>query len=240
MSDTLPVLLMTRPRVPAERFVAELPGGALRFRTVYTPLFGIEITGHLPHPSTAAGLIFTSANGVTAWKALGGRRDLPVFTVGKATAQVAQALGMRATSADGSADDLVAMILAMRPAAPLLHIRGTHSRGDVAQRLTRAGLPTQEAILYDQPELGLTDEAKAVLLGEAPVIAPLFSPRTAALLAKAPTKAPLLVAGISQAVVNAAAPLHICKRIVAIQPDSTGMLSAVSQLLADAGEWDKS
>ena len=236
MAKPDPILLMTRPRTQSEEFVQLLLSKGARFQVVHSPLIGIEITGPLPAWGDVQGLIFTSANGVEAWLALGGGRDLPAFTVGKATAEKARNAGISAQSADGNAEALIEMLVELRPRAPLLHVCGAHSHGDVAQRLSDQGIETRRAVLYDQPALPLTKQAKTVLAGETPVVVPLFSPRTAALFAKAPVKAPLLVAGISQAVVNAVQPLHIWKVKIAMRPESDAMLAAVVELLEVAGE----
>ncbi len=236
MAKPDPILLMTRPRAQAEEFVAQLQARDAGFQPIFAPLIGIEYAGPLPAQDDLRGLIFTSANGVAAWQALGGRVDLPAYTVGNATAQAAQGAGMTAKSADGNAESLIEMLLDQRPDVPLLHVRGQHSRGDLAARLGSDGLETREAILYQQPPLPLTGQAQDALLGETPVIAPLFSPRTAQLFAKQHIKAPLLVAGISQTVVNAAQPLHIWKVEIATRPESDAMLAAVLELLEFARE----
>ena len=230
MPDALPVLLLTRPHAASERFAARLRQDGLQFRSVISPLFTVEVTGPLPDVSRARGLIFTSANGVMAWQALGGRTDLPVLAVGPATARAAEAAGMRAQ---------IRHILAGRPAAPLVHLHGTHVRGDIAARLSAAGIPCTGAAIYDQPPCPLNAEARAALCGQVPVVAPVFSPRTGELLAKECAKAPLLVAAMSQAVVNALSPLHKRNLKVAQRPESEAMREVVSDLLnrALAGDY---
>lgn len=239
MPDALPVLLLTRPHAASERFAARLRQDGLQFRAVISPLFTVEVTGPLPDVSLARGLIFTSANGVMAWQALGGRTDLPVFAVGPATARAAEEAGMRAQDGGGSAEELTRQILADRPTAPLVHLHGTHVRGDIAARLSAAGIPCTGAAIYDQPPCPLNAEARAALYGQVPVVAPVFSPRTGELLAKECAKAPLLVAAMSQAVVNALSPLHKRKLKVAQRPESEAMREVVSDLLnrALAGDY---
>ena len=231
-----PVLLMTRPRGQAEQFVADLRASGAEVEVVYAPLLDIALTGPLPAQDRWAGLIFTSVHGVRAWVALGGRTDIPAFAVGERTARAARDAGLRVTSADGNADTLISLLLDRNPRTPLLHVRGTHSRGDVARRLKQAGLPAQEAIVYDQREQDQPAKAISVLSGDRPVVAPLFSPRTAALFGKLPIKAPLLVAGMSEAVVNALGPVHIWKLEIASRPDSQAMQAAVRELLEAARE----
>ncbi|WP_417206046.1 uroporphyrinogen-III synthase [Antarctobacter sp.] len=234
MPGPLPVLLLTRPEPASRRFAEELRALGRQFDPVISPLFRVDVTGPLPDASAVRGLIFTSANGVEAWQALGGRRDLPAFTVGAATARAAEAAGMRAHSADGSADDLVAMLLTHETPAPLLHLHGRHTRGDVAQRLSQAGVSCNSAVIYDQPAQPLTEQARAALLGTVPVVVPVFSPRTGKLLAQERAQAPLLVAAMSEAVVNALRPLHKRDLKVAERPESEAMREVVSDLLKRA------
>lgn len=234
MAERLPLLLLTRPRAASERFARVLESEGLRFRAVISPLMTIEVAGPLPAARQAKGLIFTSANGVSAWLTLGGRRDLPVYAVGSATARAAHAAGMTALSAEGAADDLFGWLLARRPATPLLYLHGKHVRMDLADRLSRAGMPCTGQAIYDQPEQELTAEARDALAGTDPVVVPVFSPRTGVLLAQEQANAPLLVAAMSEAVANALEPLHKRKLIVARRPESEEMQKAVAGLLAQA------
>jgi uroporphyrinogen-III synthase len=66
------------------------------------------------------------------------------------------------------------------------------------------------------------------------VIIPLFSPRSAAILADfGPFAAPLLLAAISPAVAEKAAILAPTQLQVADSPDAAGMLAAIARLIAD-------
>ncbi|CUH79498.1 uroporphyrinogen-III synthase [Tropicibacter naphthalenivorans] len=237
MTNRLPVLLLTRPEASSRRVVQALQAQGCQFRPVISPLIGITVTGPLHDMTDTRGVIFTSANGVQAYVRLGGPVDLPAYTVGKATALAATEAGMRARSADGNAEDLIAWLTDIRPDAPLLHLRGTHSRGDVAGRLTAAGIPTRTAIVYDQPELPPTPEAQEAFGGNIPIVAPVYSPRTGLLLSNMSIKAPLLVAAMSEAVVKAVSGLHITELKVAARPESSALLPLVAQLLDVAGQY---
>lgn len=234
MQGPEPVLLMTRPRAQAERFVAQLQELGTRCQVIYSPLMEIRFIGALPDLPDLRGVLFTSANGVAAWQAAGGRSDLPAYCVGEKTAQAARAAGHPAQSAGGNAESLLQMLLGTQPDGPLLHIRGTHGTGDLARRLSAHGLPCHKAILYDQPARPLNAAAQRALKGSDPVVAPVFSPRTARLLAQNMVKAPLLVAGISQAVAKALAPLHICDLRIAPRPESCAMQQLTLDLLRSA------
>ncbi|MGH1412535.1 MAG: uroporphyrinogen-III synthase [Pelagimonas sp.] len=229
MRDAKPILLMTRPTARSEAFLAQLPDRSA-FTAIMSPAMGIEFMGDLPDMTRFKGVIFTSVNGVTAYARQNGP-CLQAFAVGGATALAAQDAGLAVQSADGNADDLVNLLTEQQNPGPFLHVRGTHSTGDVAKRLTDAGIVTIEAILYDQPKLPLSSQACDALIGEIPVIAPVFSPRTAALLAKNRIKAPLLVAAMSEAVVKPLLGLHITELKIAARPESIHMANLVTDLL---------
>ena len=240
MTTRLPVLLLTRPEVASRDFAAALqaegPGG---FVTVVSPLIGIALRGPLPDMTGVRGVIFTSANGVEAYAALGGTAGLPCFTVGQATADAARDLGFDPRVAGGDAEALVAFVRAAAPEAPVLHLRGAHSRGAVAERLSSAGTETHEAVIYDQPLGDLTAEAQAALAGSVPVVLPLFSPRTAARFAELAAglksfRAPLLVAAMSGAVAGALGSVGAERVLVAARPTGREMRKVVAMLMDEA------
>lgn len=198
-----PILVMTRPTAEARRFVADCEkalGG--RITVVFAPVMDIRPVAATVDAACYAGFILTSANGAQNAPELAGK---PVYCVGEKTAAAARARGARIALVAKDADDLVARTIAAPPPAPLLHLRGEHARGQVAERLTRAGIRTEEAIVYAQAEVSLTAEAKAAIMGDEPVVLPIFSPRSAHLAGAAvdrPGKA-LHVIVISQAVAQA-------------------------------------
>jgi uroporphyrinogen-III synthase len=129
---------------------------------------------------------------------------------------------------------LVSRVLAERPKGPLLHLRGQHARGDVAARLTAGGVGTVERVVYDQRARPLSEEAGAVLGGAAPVVAPVFSPRSAALLAQVGrVVAPLAIAAISPAAAEAARPLGALRTVIADHPDGAAMIALTCRLLEE-------
>ena len=171
-----PVLLMTRPREGAERFVAMLPSEARgRVDICHAPLIEIESLPVSLELEGVKGVIFTSSNAVESVEA----HDLPAFCIGEATTKKAAVAGWNARQAGQDADSLVADLCRSQPESPLLHLRGRHTRGNIAERLSQCSLPTQEVIVYNQKLLPLGDEAIRLLKGGRPVIAPVFSPRVA-------------------------------------------------------------
>lgn len=175
-------------------------------------------------------MIFTSETGVEAAVAGGWSLPRTAYCVGDRTAQAAQAAGFAARSAGGDATALVALLTGERPPGRLLHLRGAEARGDVAATLTAAGIPTDEAVVYDQKEQPLTDAARALLCGDAPVIVPLFSPRSARLfVAAGDWRAPLWIAALSPTVADEIGG-NAARMAVAGHPDVAHLLDAIDSL----------
>lgn len=224
-----PTVLLTRPAAQSASFAQSLQARVEGLRVVVSPLMvTVFHTVTLPK-EPLQGVILTSQTGAEAAGRL--RTQLPdlAYCVGDRTAQVAREAGFRVQSAQGDAEALLALILREKPQA-LIHLRGREARGDLAQRLSAAGVFTQERVVYAQDAQPLSDDAVAVLSGKAPVLVPLFSPRSAEILGAAwqglATHAPLVVVAISQAVAEAAA---FCptKPVLAAHPDAPSMLDAV-------------
>ena len=180
-------------------------------------------------------MIFTSANGVNAAAALGVDRDLPAWCVGPVTTRTAQSAGWAAQMVGATAEELVAGLLRIRPRSPLLHLRGEHSRGHIAERLTGSGLTTHAQPIYQQHLLPLSDEASIAAEGDQPVIVPLFSPRSARHFAEVWTgSAPLWLAAISEATADPLYSLGFETLKIAAEPNPDKMQKAVKKLVKRA------
>lgn len=221
-------LLLTRPKEQSARFAdavaARLPGVPV----VISPVLEIVPRDGPVSTEGIAAFILTSENGARTLAARADVAGRTAYCVGDRTAQAARAAGMDAVSAGGAAEDLVALIRARRPLGRLLFARGAESRGAVAERLAEAGLPVESVVLYDQRPRPLTPEAAALLAGAAPVIAPVFSPRSAALLSRAEIRAPLILVALSEAVARAwdgPAPQRVA---VAAHPDAASILDSIA------------
>lgn len=231
MTDTGPTLLLTRPLAASEKLVQQLGARGVDLPAVISPTMEV-----VPVPFDAGvvdtdDLVFTSANAV---KAVAGRMDLRgrrAWVVGPRTGEAARDAGMETVSAEGDANDLVALIGKARPGR-LVHLHGVHTRGDVAARLTAAGVPTVSLVVYDQRPLPLSAEAIALLSGEAPVLVPLYSPRSARLLGQASGQiaAPCTIVAISRA--TAGAWPHEGKVIVCAAPNGQAMIDAIADAAA--------
>ncbi|WP_254443474.1 uroporphyrinogen-III synthase [Ruegeria atlantica] len=229
-------LLMTRPRAASERFVAQLSTRTRsRVKVIYSPILEIKPLPISVDTEGVRGLIFTSANGVNAAISKGLPRDIPAFCVGPATTGTAKGAGWNAQMVGATAEELVAYLIKHRPDSPLLHLRGEHSRGNVAARLTESGLTVREQAVYQQHLLPLTPEAVAAARGKAAVVAPLFSPRTARHFAEVwGGTAPLWLVAISEATANSLYSLDYVRLQIAKEPTPKKMRKAVKKLVKHA------
>lgn len=227
--------LLTRPAAASARFATALrqafgDGIDVVISPLMAPAF---MTPPLPKGPFDA-VILTSETGAEAARRISAERGgVPVtaYCVGDRTAQVAAEAGFVPISAGGDADALVALIRATAPDARLLHLRGADSRGDVAEKLCSGGTETQEAVVYAQIPCPLVPAAARLLAAAQPVIVPLFSPRSADLLAgTGPIRAPLWIAALSPAVAARATALHPERLEIAAHPEAEALLRAVECL----------
>ena len=192
-------VLVTRPREDAISLVAALEQRGCPARLC--PLLEIVPLPEKKAPLNLAGvqaLAVTSANGLRAFTRRSDRRDLPVFTVGHATARSAQEAGFtRVYSAGGDVSDLARIIVSrLKPdQGILLHPASTKVAGDLKGALKRAGFQLRRATLYQaHPAKRLPPDVRAAFLaGEIKFVA-LYSPRTGGTFTKLVRQA-----GISEA-----------------------------------------
>lgn len=174
--------LVTRPREDSEATAREL--AARGISAMIEPLLDIvPADDAVVETEGAQGILVTSANGIRALARLHAGRDLPVWTVGDASAREARALGFtRVESADGDVEGLAALVAAKvdAKAGALLHAAGSVNAGDLSGRLTGLGYEVRRLVLYRAETAtalssALTEELAAGGLD----LALFFSPRTA-------------------------------------------------------------
>ncbi|KIX16784.1 MULTISPECIES: uroporphyrinogen-III synthase [Paracoccus] len=210
-----PILLMTRPGDDSERTAARIGADV-----IVAPILQIVPVDHDGAAlARAPGLVFTSAHAVAS---AGPGRGRPAICVGERTGQVARDAGFAVIQGAGTADSLAPLIAASP--VPLVHPHGRH----LAQRLAVPGV-----VVYDQRPQPLTARARAALMGVRPVVVPVYSPRSARLLAgmAAGARAPLWVVAISDAAA-AAWTAPAARRVVADQPSGRAMDAAIRAMLA--------
>lgn len=213
-TDAVPRLLLTRPEADSRRFAALLPG----YRALISPILRID---PVPHDSErlrmAEGLVFTSAHAVPA---AGPGRGRLALCVGGRTAEIARVAGFDIREGDGFAEGLLPLIA--EASGPLIHPHGRH----LARKL-----PVEGMVVYDQIAIPLNADAQALLAEDQPVILPLFSPRSAALLSAATrgAAAPLWVVAISPAAM-ACWQAPAARQIVSDAPSAQAMSVAIRRL----------
>lgn len=234
------VVILTRPAEQGARFARDLAARAPDLRQIVSPLMAPEfLPFDLPDRPVSA-LILTSVTAVQALQRNGGALPARAYCVGARTAAEAQALGLEAQSADGDAEALVRLILSDAPPPPLLHLHGAETRGEIAQRLNSAGLETFSQVIYCQKPQPLADPAIAALRGAEPVFLPVFSPRTAQILADELDRigaiAPLRFAAISEATAAPLRRFESARLDIAAAPQADAMLAALARLIAAEAE----
>ncbi len=226
MPKETPVVLLSRPAEQSTSFAQRLG----EVEIVISPV--IRIVERNPELDLDGFdlLIFASQNALLAARRYGlqGRQ---AFCVGKRTTAMARSLGLDAEMLGQDADALVAAARRRETGRRALFLRGVHSRGQIAHRLRAAGFDVEETILYEQEPLSLNRRARALLCGENPVILPLFSPRSAALMGREAMRlgatAALTLIGMSPAVLHAwQGPEPRIARIAA-RPDADAMADEV-------------
>ena len=145
-------VLVTRPGPDGERTAATLR--ARGATVLVAPLLRVEFIEHAEFGAGPwGGVALTSANAARAVKhhpRLAELLALPVFTVGRRTAEAARATGFSAvTSADGDLRDLVRIIGAwQRDAQPVLYLAGEDRADDLAAEVAGYGITVETVVVY--------------------------------------------------------------------------------------------
>lgn len=219
----MPVLILTRPRDAALRLLRAVERALGRdVAAVIAPVLRIDDLDPGPVPIDAEPVL-TSEHGARAAARLGYRGR--VWCVGARTAKVAQHLGLDPISANADGQALIRLIETMRPAHPLIHVRGEDMAVDMARALRKAGFEASDCVAYRACAQPLSTAAREVLDRGDPVVIPVFSPRSARVLRDqiTPDRPATRWVAISA---NAADPLPPPVRIAA-HPDMEAMVAAI-------------
>lgn len=228
MPDPKPILLMTRPEEASRRFVGSLSAEVRAGLEVVTaPLFRVITDATQPDISRYDGVVFSSSNAVRATHPQPGKA---AYCVGAQTTALARAAGWQAQCMGQTAADLIASLPQIQPDLPLLHLRGEHSRGNIAQNLCSADLRCDEYVIYHTQTLPLTAEIRQ-RVSQIPTIAPVFSPRSAALFRdKFKGKETLYLVALSKAVAAELSDVAHQQLDVAPAPDAASVKALVEAL----------
>lgn len=145
-------LLLTRPEPDAQRTAAALR--AQGHDVIIAPLLRIApVTDAQIGAGPWAAILITSANAAHAIMAharVAPLRTLPVFAVGRRSADAMAAAGFAdVTSAGGNVSDLARLAAArLQPAARLLYLAGEDRAGDLAGELRDHGFAVATAVIY--------------------------------------------------------------------------------------------
>jgi uroporphyrinogen-III synthase len=232
---TKPTLLMIRPRLQSEQFLADLTATTGKsFDAIVSPVMGLETLPLEQNLHNAQFLLFTSSNGVNAFAEQSADRGTPALCVGQNTAQKAQNHGFRTQCADGTADDLLALTLSLaKPSGgPIYYISGTRTAQDLSVSLTAVGYTASRVIVYRQFQTPLSFAAKTCLQTK-PTIIPVFSQKSADYLGLEINNLSLfntLFVCISPTVASVFSS-STCKVVSAAEPTRSAMLAAVSSTI---------
>ena len=230
-----PVILLTRPAAQSARFaralLAQFPDLSVVISPLLVPRF---LSPQVPDRNWTA-LILASETAVEAAQRIaaeGTKLPARAFCVGNQTASAAGAAGFDPMSADGDTTALLTLITEHSPRGPLLHLHGREVRGDLAEGLEKAGIMAVSLIAYAQDLHPLSAEAEALLQSPGPVLAPVFSPRSADALAqecrRINARAPMTIIAISPA---AATAFGMGDTTSAAHPDAASMIAAIASRL---------
>jgi uroporphyrinogen-III synthase len=232
----LAILVLTRPEEASRRFLAAVEERlSQRVAHILSPAIEIESVAHGPLPDGVVSVILTSEQAALRARNTGARTGMKAWCVGDRTAEVARREGFEAVSVGGDVEALIAAILKARPDAPLAHIRGEQTTGDVSARLTKAGILTHDLVVYRQKDCTLSPEIFEALAGGETLVVPLFSPRSAeAFLRQVEPTDPLRIVAMSQAVADKAAVCGARDILLAERPDLEAMALATCRRISMA------
>lgn len=226
-------ILLTRPRAQSETFAEALRAAIPPDVTILvSPILEIRTLQITSPESRPDFLVLTSAHAAQAISRSSGLAGCRAYCVGGATAEAARSAGADAIAAGGTARELIDRIRSDRPEGQGLYLRGRHVSVDLAAELEKSGIKVGSSVVYEQLPAELNADARRVLDGASRVVLPVFSARSARLLAAATkeVRAILAVVAISSQVAAEWPDSRQIAGIAAI-PDASAMVSAVSASL---------
>lgn len=237
-------MLVTRPDPDASETAARLE--ALGIEPVVAPLLVCELLpAELPAPSGLAAIAFSSANALRALDASGEieqYRQLPAYTVGDKTADLAEELGfVMVTSASGALSDLVDLLAHAPIAGPIFYPHGREISADLARSLAPFGREVIAVPVYAMNPLSHLHPTVADELKAGTVAAALFYSRRTAetfvrltdgVIGRAQRSA-LGVLCISETVAEPLVDAHFVRVGLAERPDEEAMMGLALSFARD-------
>lgn len=226
-----PVLLVTRPVETAKNFAKAVSDQLeISIPIIFSPALEI-VPASIPEVGPIDHLIATSTNGLRQASRLNVSVRHTTWCVGRKTTEFANALGLNARFAGENVEELLVLLSKESPKGTMVHLSGTHVRGDIAGELEKMGMNARRIIAYDQKLNSPTNEAINALSGKFPVVWPVFSPRSASHLRATVITAPMQVIAISAVVKGEVLRFANVEVAVATQPDEIRMVDATVRVL---------
>ena len=179
------ILLLTRPLDGNERFCLKIKHLLYKCEILDSPIQKIEFLPGLSKVNKNAVLIFTSLNGLRAAE----KHNLTnnrCFVVGKNTKKIAVSFGYEVLGFSKDQENLLKLIKSKKPTESMVHIRGKHTVGNLCDALKRNQFSCLDIIGYNQEPLKIKKQNLQKIHSGRPVILPIFSSRSAALLQSNP------------------------------------------------------
>ena len=231
-------LLLTRPKQDSELLAERL--AKMGHVTLIEPLLTLRFLANQPINFTdVQAILLTSANAVRALQPQKINIQLPVFAVGKMTAEAAKSLGfVNVTNASGNVNDLVRSIRnKLRPElGQIVHIAAASVAGDLIGQLKTAGYKVRKITIYETiPTRNFRTKTRDALSTNSLDGVLLYSPRSArtfvdilrrenlSLISKK-----LNLYALSEAIADAASNLVWQKCFVASEPNENALLQLLS------------
>ncbi|QMU59301.1 MAG: hypothetical protein GKR98_14565 [Boseongicola sp.] len=229
MTTGTATLLLTRPLAQSEEFLASCEGElGVRVPVVISPILRISDVGEIPNLESYQTIIVTSGNAVARLGREGILAGRNVACVGEKTAQAARDHGATARALGADVEAFIAASQSLE--GRCLYLRGRHVSVDLVERLAEIGINCDEVAIYDQIAQPISKAASVILSGDVPIVAPIFSRRSAQLLAAhCQDRKGLSVLAVSDAVAKEWTGSG--RVIVADEPTSEAMCAATIALL---------
>jgi len=232
-------VLITRPREDAEETAHLLEERGIKVATE-SMLAIVPVAAPDVSLEDVQAILFTSANGVRALAAIQQERDIPVYTVGDASARAARLAGYDDVHSAGGDVETLAKLVAesLEPGdGKLLHPAASVVAGDLKGLLAESGFQVDKVRMYEsRPAVALTDALIDALKNVSISAAFFFSPRTAKTFVSLAQKAGVqtylsnvTAYALSKAVASELAELSWCAIRVAEKPEQDALLAVFDE-----------
>ena len=243
-----PSLLITRPIEAAERFADQ--ARTLGFDPILAPMLTIEFAqrANLNLDGVQA-VLLTSGHGARALAHATNRRDVLIFTVGNATAEVAKQFGFtNVSSANGDGAALASLVTRRLVVSngPVVHASGDKQAFDIVGALSQKGFDARLALLYNaNPVKRLPADTLMAITARRIDYAAFFSPHTGRTFGRlvrqagaAEAMTSVTAVSISPNVSNSLGGLIWRKQLTVEKPTAAAILDLLAGSVSDAASED--